>query len=44
MFKWAIKKFWENYPDRVLHLPELKEVIGDVWNEMVNDGEIEFEN
>ena len=42
MFRWVIRKYFEECPDGVISCGELKCIIQDVWDNMVKDGEIQI--
>ena len=42
LFKWSLKTSMNNYPDTIFSLQQLQEILCKVWNEMVEDGDIEI--
>lgn len=40
MFRWAVRKAFDKHPDSTISPKELKGIIEDVWDDMVEDGEI----
>lgn len=44
MFRWAILKAFEKYNDVTTSRNELARLVQDVWDELVDDGEIILEH
>lgn len=44
MMAWAIRKIMEKYPEEIFSLGELRKLLDEVWDDLVEAGEIVLQN